>query len=82
MMKLPVILFKMEQNMSITFALVKSTPVSKLILVLLIFQEPRENLKPKILMDLEKDVQNTTLLDADSLNVEQFLKLIKTFLLI
>ena len=82
MMKLPVILLKTEQNMSMTIALMEYTPLPKLMVVLLISQEPMENLQPKILMDLQNYVQNTTLLDADSLNVEQFLKLIKTFLLI
>ena len=82
MMKQHVILFKMEQNMSITYALVESTLVSRSIVVLLISQELREKLQLGVLMDLERDVQNTILQDADSLNGEQSLKLIKTVLLI
>ena len=61
MMKQHVILFKMEQNMSITYALVESTLVSRLIVVLLISQELREKLQLGVLMDLERDVQNTIL---------------------
>jgi hypothetical protein len=61
MMKQHVILFKMEQNMLITYALVESTLVSRLIVVLLIFQELREKLQLGVLMDLERDVQNTIL---------------------
>ena len=74
--------FKNGKNMLITYALVESMPVSKLIVVSLIFQELTEKLPPGGLMDLKRDVQNTMLWDAVLLNGEQFLKLIMVVLLI
>ena len=82
MMRLLVIHLKMEQLMLITFDLVESMLVSKSILVLLIFQILMEKLPHGVLMDFQKDVQNTMPWDAVLLNGEEFSKLIKIVLLI
>ena len=82
MMRLLVIHLKMEQLMLITFDLVESMLVSKSIVVLLIFQILMEKLPHGVLMDFQKDVQNTMPWDAVLLNGEEFSKLIKIVLLI
>ena len=82
MMRLLVIHLKMEQLMLITFDLVESMLVSKSIVVLLIFQMLMEKLPHGVLMDFQKDVQNTMPWDAVLLNGEEFSKLIKIVLLI
>jgi hypothetical protein len=82
MMRLLVIHLKMEQLMLITFDLVESMLVSKSIVVLLIFQILMEKLPHGVLMDLQKDVQNTMPWDAGLLSGEEFSKLIKIVLLI
>ena len=82
MMRLLVIHLKMEQLMLITFDLVESMLVSKSIVVLLIFQILMEKLPHGVLMDFQKDVQNTMPWDAVLLSGEEFSKLIKIVLLI
>ena len=82
MMRLLVIHLKMEQLMLITFDLVESMLVSKSIVVLLICQILMEKLPHGVLMDFQKDVQNTMPWDAVLLNGEEFSKLIKIVLLI
>jgi hypothetical protein len=71
----------MEPSLLITFVLVASMLVSKLIVVLLKLEELTKRLPPLVLMDLEKDAQNIILWDVVLLNGEQSLKLIKTVLL-
>ena len=77
-----VILVKMEPNLLISFVLVASTLVSKLIVVLLKLEELTKRLPLLVLMDLEKDVQNIIQWDVALLNGEQSLKLINAVLLI